>query len=157
MTEARRVPHDTGGRRLTLRRVAALTAALAGVSALTLLLGAGYLWPLFTFPLILAAVFFHELGSLAVTFWLGNFIVLSYGLGAPPSTSAVREALAGTALFFLAGLVLGRVQRRGHAAQERLAASRSATGSPASTTTAPSSTTCTTRSPRSTGTAASSP
>jgi diguanylate cyclase (GGDEF)-like protein len=100
----------------------ALAAALSGVSVLVHLLGAGYLWPLFLFPLLLGAVFFFELGSLLVTLWLGNFFVLTYSLQAPATTAQVEQALVGTALFFLAGLFLGRVQRRSHNAREVLAA-----------------------------------
>ena len=80
MSEATHVTSAPTGRRFTLRRAAALTLALALVSCSVYLLGAAYLWPLFIFPLFLAAVFFFELGSLAVTFWLGNFFVLYYSL-----------------------------------------------------------------------------
>jgi diguanylate cyclase (GGDEF)-like protein len=123
VTDTRQVPHVPGGRRLTARRISALAAALLGVSVLVYVLGAGYLWPLFLFPLLLGAVFFFELGSLIVTFWLGNFFVLTYSLRAPATTSQVEQALVGTALFFLAGLLLGRVQRRSHNDREVLAAS----------------------------------
>jgi len=123
VTEATHVTHETGGRRLTTRRAAALLASLLIVSALAFVVGAAYLWPLFVFPLVLAAVFFFELGSLTVTLWLGNFFVLYYSFRAPATTDAVRQALLGTALFFLAGLLLGRVQRRHHVTQEALAAS----------------------------------
>ena len=123
MTDPRQVPHVSGNRRLSARRVTALVAALLGVSALVFVLGAGYLWPLFLFPLLLAAVFFFELGSLLVTIWLGNFFVLSYSLRAPASSAQLEQALVGTALFFIAGLLLGRVQRRSHKARELLAAS----------------------------------
>jgi len=123
LTDAKNVPHDPGGRRLTARRATALVAALGGVSALVFVLGAPYLWPLFIFPLIVAAVFFFELGSLAVTFWLGNFFVLYYSFRAPATTAEVQQALLGTTLFFLAGLLLGRVQRKNHQTQALLAAS----------------------------------
>ena len=122
MTQATHVPSDGDGRRLTLRRGVALVAALAGVSAAVTVAGAGYLWPLFLFPLVLAAVFFFELGSLAVTVWLGNFFVLYYSFAAPATPEVVRQALLGTALFFIAGLLLGRVQRRARDAQRDLAA-----------------------------------
>ena len=122
MTQATHVPSDSDGRRLTLRRGVALVAALAGVSALVTVAGAGYLWPLFLFPLVLGAVFFFELGSLVVTVWLGNFFVLYYSFVAMASQEIVRQALLGTALFFLAGLLLGRVQRRARNAQRELAA-----------------------------------
>jgi len=122
VTQATHVPSDSDGRRLTLRRGVALVAALAGVSALVTVAGAGYLWPLFLFPLVLGAVFFFELGSLVVTVWLGNFFVLYYSFVAMASQEIVRQALLGTALFFLAGLLLGRVQRRARNAQRELAA-----------------------------------
>ena len=123
MSEATQVTSDLPGRRFTLRRAAALTLALALVSCSVYLLGAAYLWPLFIFPLFLAAVFFFELGSLAVTFWLGNFFVLYYTFRAPATPDVVKQALLGTALFFIAGLLLGRVQRRSHAMHALLAAS----------------------------------
>ncbi len=122
MTLATHVPSDSDGRRHTLRRGGALLASLAGVSALVTVTGPGYLWPLFLFPLVLAAVFFFELGSLAVTVWLGNFFVLYYSFVAPATPELVRQALLGTALFFVAGLFLGRVQRRHRDAQRELAA-----------------------------------
>jgi len=121
VTSATPVKHDSGGQRLTARRAAALLGSLTVVSALASVLGAAYLWPLFIFPLVLAAVFFFELGSLAVTMWLGNFFVLYYSFRAPPTPEAIRQALLGTALFFLAGLLLGSVQRRHHATQRLLA------------------------------------
>jgi diguanylate cyclase (GGDEF)-like protein len=115
--------HQQRDRRLTLRKGVALVLALAAVSGLVAVLGAAYLWPLFIFPLFLGAVFFFELGSLAVTFWLGNFFVLYYSLRAPATPDVIRQALLGTALFLLAGLLLGTLQRRSHSAQTRLAAS----------------------------------
>ena len=123
MSDANHAPHESGGRRLTVRRTVALGAALGAVSCLVFLLGADYLWPLFIFPLFLGAVFFFELGSLAVTFWLGNFFVLYYSFRAPATAGVLRQALLGMVLFFLAGLLLGRVQRKHHAAQALLAAS----------------------------------
>jgi diguanylate cyclase (GGDEF)-like protein len=122
VTLATHVPNDSDGRRHTLRRGAALLASLAGVSALVTVTGPGYLWPLFLFPLVLAAVFFFELGSLAVTVWLGNFFVLYYSFVAPATPELVRQALLGTALFLVTGLFLGRVQRRHRDAQRELAA-----------------------------------
>jgi len=121
VTPATHVSSDS--RRLTVRRASALVAALAGVSALVTVVGPAYLWPLFVFPLVLAAVFFFELGSLAVTVWLGNFFVLYYSFGEAATPETVRQALLGTALFFLAGLLLGRVQRRHRDTQRELAAS----------------------------------
>jgi diguanylate cyclase (GGDEF)-like protein len=115
--------YPSGDRRLTLRRVVALAIALGGASGLALLLGAAYLWPLFIFPLVLGAVFFFELGSLAVTSWLANFLVLHYSFRAQATPAIIRQALLGTALFMIAGLLLGAVQRRGHTTQSRLAAS----------------------------------
>ena len=123
MTTATRVSSDSDARRLTARRGVALLTALVAVSALVTVLGPGYLWPLFLVPLMLAAVFFFELGSLAVTVWLGNFFVLYYSFAGPATTEEVRQALLGTALFFACGLLLGRVQRRGRNAQRELAAS----------------------------------
>ncbi len=123
MITATRVSSDGDARRTGVRRGVALLAALTGVSALVTVLGPGYLWPLFLVPLVLAAVFFFELGSLAVTVWLGNFFVLYYSFAGPATAEAVRQALLGTALFFACGLLLGRVQRRGRNAQRELAAS----------------------------------
>ena len=123
MTAATRVCSDETTRRVTVRRSVALVGSLAAVSALVVLLGPGYLWPLFLMPLALASVFFFELGSLAVTVWLGNFYVLYYSFAATATPEAVRQALVGTALFFVCGLVLGRVQRRGRNTQRELAAS----------------------------------
>ena len=68
-------------------------------------------------------MFFLELGSLAVTLWLGNFLVLYYSLAAAADEATVREALLGTALFLTAGLLLGRVMRRQRARSDELAAS----------------------------------
>ena len=68
-------------------------------------------------------MFFFELGSLAVTFWLGNLFVLYYSFRAPASAGVVRQALLGMVLFFLAGLLLGRVLRKNHEMQALLAAS----------------------------------
>jgi diguanylate cyclase (GGDEF)-like protein len=123
VTQATHVPNAGAGRRVALRRGVALFAALAAVSSLVALTGPGYLWPLFLFPLVLGAVFFFELGSLAVTVWLGNYFVLYYSFAAPAPPEAVRQALLGTAIFFAAGLLLGRVQRRHRDAQRDLAAS----------------------------------
>jgi diguanylate cyclase (GGDEF)-like protein len=120
---ATRVSTDGDVRRVTVRRCVALLGSLAGVSALVTLLGPGYLWPLFLFPLLLGAVFFFELGSLVVTVWLGNFFVLYYSFAAAPTDELVRQALLGTTLFFVCGLLLGRVQRRHRNTQRELAAS----------------------------------
>ena len=122
MTPATHVSSEDDGRHLAVRRGGALLASLAVVSALVTVAGPAYLWPLFVFPLLLAAVFFFELGSLAVTVWLGNFFVLYYSFSEPVTPELVRQALLGTALFFLAGLLLGRVQRRHRDAQRELAA-----------------------------------
>jgi diguanylate cyclase (GGDEF)-like protein len=123
VSQTRQLEHPPRGCRFTVRRIAALAASLLAVSALVVLLGAAYLWPLFVFPMLLAAVFFFELGSLAVTFWLGNFFVLYYSLLAPADEATVRQALLGTALFLAAGLLLGRVLRRERAKNDELAAS----------------------------------
>ena len=122
MTPATHVSSENDARHLVARRGGALLASLAAVSALVTVAGPAYLWPLFVFPLLLGAVFFFELGSLAVTVWLGNFFVLYYSFGEPATPEVVRQALLGTALFFLAGLLLGRVQRRHRDAQRELAA-----------------------------------
>ena len=122
MTPATHVSSENDGRHLAVRRGGALLASLAAVSALVTVAGPAYLWPLFVFPLLLAAVFFFELGSLAVTVWLGNFFVLYYSFLEPATPEIVRQALLGTALFFLAGLLLGRVQRRHRDARQELAA-----------------------------------
>jgi diguanylate cyclase (GGDEF)-like protein len=123
VTHATHAPSDSGGRRLTARRCTALAVSLAVVSLLVTVTGPAYLWPLFVFPLVLAAVFFFELGSLAVTVWLGNFFVLYYSFREPATPEIVRQALLGTGLFFIAGLLLGRVQRRHRDIQRELAAS----------------------------------
>lgn len=123
MTQATQVSSPGEGRRLTLRRGVALAGSLAAVSVLVTLAGPGYLWPLFLFPLVLGAVFFFELGSLAVTGWLGNFFVLYYSFAATATPEVVRQALLGTALFLVAGLLLGRIQRRHRDTQRDLAAS----------------------------------
>ncbi len=123
MTQATHVPNAGAGRRVSLRRAVALLVALAAVTCLVALTGPGYLWPLFLFPLVLGAVFFFELGSLAVTVWLGNYFALYYSFAAPATPEVVRQALLGTALFFAAGLLLGRVQRRQRDTQRDLAAS----------------------------------
>jgi diguanylate cyclase (GGDEF)-like protein len=117
------VPSSSDGRRLTVRRGAALLASLVAISALVTVSGPAYLWPLFLFPLVLAAVFFFELGSLTVTIWLGNFFVLYYSFREASTPEIVRQALLGTALFFLAGLLLGRIQRRHRDTQRALATS----------------------------------
>jgi hypothetical protein len=123
VTTSPRLPVVSFTRRVTLRRVATLVGTLGGVSVLASVAGIAYVWPLFVFPLILASVFFFELGGLIVTFWLANFIVLSYSLGAPATEVALRQAALGTALFLVAGLLLGRAQRRNQEEHARLAAS----------------------------------
>lgn len=123
MQTATRVFSDGNAGRVTVRRCVALLVSLAVVSALATLLGPGYVWPLFFLPLVLASLFFFELGSLAVTVCLGNFFVLYYSFAAAPTPELVRQALVGTALFFGGGLLLGRVQRRARDRQRELAAS----------------------------------
>ncbi len=123
MTAAEQAPPDPGNHRLTVRRAAALGASLLVATTLVFVLGAPYLWPLFVFPLFLAAVFFFELGSLVVTVWLGNVFVAYYSLRAAATIGVVKQALVGMVFFFLAGLLLGRVQRRSHERQTLLAAS----------------------------------
>ena len=122
MSEITRLKRIPAGRRLTIRRGLFLGATLPIVSAGVFMLGVSYLWPLFAFPLVLAAIFFFELGSLLVTAWLGAFFVAYYGLAAPLTTAATKQAIAGTALFAIVGLLLGRVQRRNNEAQVALAA-----------------------------------
>jgi diguanylate cyclase (GGDEF)-like protein len=58
-----------------------------------------------------------------VTVWLGNFFVLYYSFAATATPEVVRQALLGTALFLVAGLLLGRIQRRHRDMQRDLAAS----------------------------------
>ena len=123
MTTSPRLPTLFLTRRPTMRRVVSLAASLGAVSVLASAAGIAYVWPLFVFPLILATVFFFELGSLVVAFWLVNFFVLSYSLVAPATEVAVRQAALGTALFLVAGLLLGRVQRKHQEEHTRLAAS----------------------------------
>jgi diguanylate cyclase (GGDEF)-like protein len=115
---------DLVERRVTSRRIAALAGALSAVSAVVFVTGLLYLWPLFIFPLLLAAVFFFELGSLLVAGWLGAFFVAFFvarqGAADPGLT---RQAIIGLAAFSLAGLVLGRLQREQHLLRGLLAAS----------------------------------
>ena len=122
MTQATHAPDHGAGRRVVVRRGVALLASLCAASLLVVLGGPGYVWPLFLFPLVLGAVFFFELGSLAVTIWLGNLLVLYHGVAIPAAPQVVRQALVGTALFCAAGLLLGRVQRRHRDTQRELAA-----------------------------------
>jgi len=119
-TGPKRIP---AGRRLTVRRGTFIGATLPIVSAIVFMLGISYLWPLFAFPLVLAAIFFFELGSLLVTAWLGAFFVAYYSLVAPLTTAATKQAIAGTTMFAVVGLLLGRVQRHNNEAQATLAAS----------------------------------
>ena len=123
MTEPSHPASDVTGRRTSVRRGALLALTLVAVTVVAFAAGPGYLWPLFLFPLVLAAVFFFELGSLVVTGWLGLFVVNSFAFAEQPTPAAVRQALVGTALFGLAGLLLGRVQRTQHRLQRALAAS----------------------------------
>jgi len=123
MAERAPVPVDTREPRFTARRAALLVAALALASAVVAVSGIAYLWPLAVFPLVLAAVFFFELGGLIVTAWAGNVLVLHYSFAAPATPAAIRDGLIGLALFFAAGLLLGAVQRRHHRRQRTLAAS----------------------------------
>jgi diguanylate cyclase (GGDEF)-like protein len=122
VTNFRCLPTDSQARRLTFRRVAILAVALGAASLLASVVGVAYVWPLFLFPLVLASVFFFELGSLVVTFWLTNFFVLSYSLVASATEMVLRQAVLGTALFLVAGLLLGRLQRKHHEECARLAA-----------------------------------
>ena len=123
MPESSRPTGTPAGRRLWLRRGVVLGATLAVVTGAVALTGAAYLWPLSLFPLVLAAVFFFELGSLAVTGWLGLCFVNLFAFGETPTPAAIREAVIGTALFGLAGLLLGHIQRDHARAQASLSAS----------------------------------
>jgi diguanylate cyclase (GGDEF)-like protein len=114
---------DIVGRRVTMRRVAALAGTLVAVSGMLLAGGSLYLWPLFIFPLLLGAVFFFELGGLVVAGWLGAFFVAWSALRQPVDAGTTRQAIVGLAAFSLAGLVFGRVQRDQHQRQGTLAAS----------------------------------
>ena len=116
---------DLVERRVTIRRVVALAAALVIVSIALLAGGLLYLWPLFIFPLLLGAVFFFELGSLLVAGWVGGFFVVYFALRQSVDPATTRQAIVGLAAFSLAGLVLGRVQRDQHLLQGVLAASSS--------------------------------
>jgi diguanylate cyclase (GGDEF)-like protein len=122
MNEPSHPASDLAGRRVPVRRGAVLFIVLVAVTAVVAVLGPAYLWPLFVFPLVLAAVFFFELGSLFVTGWLGLFFVNLFAFADAPTPEAVRQAVFGTALFGLAGLLLGRVQRGHHRLQATLAA-----------------------------------
>jgi len=117
------VPADLAQRRLTIRRLAAVAGALALVAAVLLAGGLLYLWPLFIFPLLLGAVFFFELGSLAVAGALGLFFVAYFALRQPVDAATTRQAIVGLAAFSLAGLVLGRLQRDQRRLHDLLAAS----------------------------------
>jgi diguanylate cyclase (GGDEF)-like protein len=124
MTEPSHPAGDlSAGRRVVVRRGVLLVALLTAVTATVVVLGPAYLWPLFVFPLVVGAVFFFELGSLLVTGWLGLFFVNLFAFAAAPTPEDVRQAVFGTALFGLAGLLLGRVQRNHRRAQSELAAS----------------------------------
>jgi diguanylate cyclase (GGDEF)-like protein len=122
MTEPSHPAGDLPGRRVSTRRGIVLAAVLVAMTTVVVVLGPAYLWPLFVFPLVLASVFFFELGSLIVTGWLGLFFVNVFAFAATPTPEAVRQAVFGTALFGLAGLLLGRVQRNHHRLQATLAA-----------------------------------
>jgi diguanylate cyclase (GGDEF)-like protein len=123
MTTRRPITSTLHARRVVARRAAAVAAALTTVTLAALVSGSGVVWPLFVFPLVLAAVFFFEVGSIVVTLWLGAFFVASHGLISTASASGLREATLGTALFLAAGLLLGRLQRRTQEQAARLAAS----------------------------------
>jgi len=124
MTEPSHTAGDLSvGRRVVVRRGVVLGALLTAVTAVVFVLGPAYLWPLFVFPLFVGSVFFFELGSLLVTGWLGLFFVNLFAFAETPTPETVRQAVLGTALFGLAGLLLGRVQRNHHRVQSGLAAS----------------------------------
>ena len=108
---------------MTPLRLAALAAALTAVSAAVFALDKLYLWPLFIFPLILAAIFFFELGSLVVAGWVGLVFVTYLAAHGEADPATTRQVLIGLTMFTVAGLVLGRVQRDQHGLRELLAAS----------------------------------
>ena len=114
---------DLVERRVTTRRVVALTLALTTVSGVVLATGLLYLWPLFIFPLLLSAVCFFELGSLLVTGWVGAFFVAFFAARQPGDPATMRQAIIGLAAFSLAGLLFGRLQREQHVLRRLLAAS----------------------------------
>ena len=114
---------DLTERRITLKRVVLLTGALVAVSAVVFVGDMLYLWPLFIFPLMLAAVFFFELGSLLVTGWVGAVFVGYFAARQPADADMTRQTIIGLAMFSVAGLVFGRVQRNHHQLQNLLAAS----------------------------------
>jgi hypothetical protein len=87
------------GRRVVVRRGVVLGALLAAVTAVVVVLGPAYLWPLFVFPLVVGAVFFFELGSLLVTAWLGFFFVNLFAFGETATPEAVRQAVIGNRPF----------------------------------------------------------
>jgi diguanylate cyclase (GGDEF)-like protein len=114
---------DLVERRVTTRRIVVLVVALVAVSSIVFVTGLLFLWPLFIFPLLLAAVFFFELGSLLVAGWLGAFFVAFFALRQGTADPGLtRQAIIGLAAFSLAGLVLGRVQRQQHLLRGLLAA-----------------------------------
>ena len=108
---------------MTPLRLAALAAALTAVSTAVFALDKLYLWPLFIFPLILAAIFFFELGSLVVAGWVGLVFVTYLAVHGEADPATTRQVLIGLTMFTVAGLVLGRVQRNQHGLRELLAAS----------------------------------
>lgn len=123
MPEASQLHGNQRSRRLVARRALALCATLALVSAVVLSLDALWLWPLFIFPLLLAAVLFFELGALIVGGWLGVFLIAWLVTAHSATASEIRATVVGLLATWLAGLILGRVQRRHHRLQELLAAS----------------------------------
>jgi diguanylate cyclase (GGDEF)-like protein len=111
-----------GGRRVTRPRVGALAGALTAVSAAVFAFDRLELWPLFIFPLILAAVFFFEMGSLIVAGWVGAVFVAYLSIHGEADPETTRQVIIGLTMFTVAGLVLGRVQRSQHTLRELLAA-----------------------------------
>jgi diguanylate cyclase (GGDEF)-like protein len=114
---------DHQARRATAQRALVLGGALLAVSLVVFFTDMLYLWPLFIGPLLIAAVYFFELGSLLVAGWLGCFFIAYFSLRHEPDLATMRQALVGLAMFGVAGLMLGRFQRNQHTLRTLLAAS----------------------------------
>jgi diguanylate cyclase (GGDEF)-like protein len=123
MTTRRPITSTLRARRVVLRRAAALAGSLVAASLAALVAGQSLVWPLFVFPLILAAVFFFEAGGALVSLWLASILLVSGALDPASSAADLREAALGALLFLAAGLLLGRLQRRSREQALRIAAS----------------------------------
>jgi diguanylate cyclase (GGDEF)-like protein len=113
---------DIDIRRFTPLRVATLAGVLIAVTVTVFAWDFLYLWPLFLFPLLLAAVLFFELGSLLVAAWVGVCFVGYTAAHDATDAQTIRQALIGLTMFVVAGLLFGRVQRSQHALRALLAA-----------------------------------